>query len=41
MQIIVNLMVDNDWQRSAGLGLQNDQAVGHLKIDYLRVYRTK
>ena len=39
MQIILDLMVDNNWQRSWGVGLADDTLVRQLEVDYLRVYQ--
>ena len=39
MQIILHLMVDNDWQRDWGLTLQDLNQTAQLEVDYLRVYQ--
>jgi hypothetical protein len=39
MQIILHMMVDNDWERSAGLTLANQTIQAQLEVDYLRVYQ--
>ncbi len=39
MQIILNVMVDNDWQRSWNIGLDDPTLTDQLEVDYLRVYQ--
>ena len=39
MQIILNMMVDNQWERDWGLTLANQSTVSQLEVDYLRVYQ--
>jgi Glycosyl hydrolases family 16 len=39
MQIILHLMVDNDWQRKWNLGLQDPTLVRQLEVDYIRVFQ--
>ncbi|WP_027345090.1 family 16 glycosylhydrolase [Hamadaea tsunoensis] len=39
MQIILNLMVDVDWQRRWGVGLADPSLTRQLEVDYLRVYQ--
>lgn len=39
MQLILDLMVDNNWQRSWSEGLQDPSLVRQLEVDYLRVYQ--
>jgi len=39
MQIILDLMVDNNWQRSWGKGLTDPTLTRQLEVDYLRVYQ--
>ena len=39
MQIILDLMVDNNWQRSWGEGLVDPSLTRQLEVDYLRVYQ--
>lgn len=39
MQIILHMMVDNDWERSWGLTLANLGLISQLEVDYLRVYQ--
>lgn len=39
MQIILHLMVDNQWQRQWNVGLDNPRLVRQLEVDYLRVYQ--
>jgi len=39
MEIILNLMVDVDWQRNVGLGLRNNNASASLDVDYLKVWQ--
>lgn len=41
MQIILNLMVDVDWQRDWKVGLTDPTATAQLEVDYLRVYQAK
>ena len=39
MQIILHMMVDNNWERSWGLTLANQSISSQLEVDYLRVYQ--
>ncbi|HSX16126.1 MAG TPA: glycoside hydrolase family 16 protein [Candidatus Saccharimonadales bacterium] len=39
MQIILDLMVDNNWQRSWNEGLTDPTLTRQLEVDYLRVYQ--
>ena len=39
MVVMIDLMVDTDWQRNVKLGLSNQQAVDELQVDYLKVWR--
>jgi Glycosyl hydrolases family 16 len=39
MQIILHMMVDNNWQRSWGLTLANLGLKAQLEVNYLRVYQ--
>jgi hypothetical protein len=39
MQIILHMMVDNNWQRSWNVGLQDSNLVRQLEVDYIRVYQ--
>lgn len=39
MQIILHMMVDNDWQREWNVGLADPTLTRHLEVDYLRVYQ--
>jgi beta-glucanase (GH16 family) len=39
MQIIEHMMVDNDWQRSWGVGLKDPTLSRQLEVDYLRVWQ--
>ena len=41
MQIILNLMVDNKWERDAALVLPSQTATDRLQVDYLRVWQAK
>ncbi len=41
MQIILDVMVDNDWQRDVNLVLPSQTAVDRLDVDYLRVWQAK
>jgi beta-glucanase (GH16 family) len=41
MQLILHMMVDNDWQRSWQVGLQDPTLVRQLEVDYIRVYQQK
>jgi len=40
MQLILHMMVDNDWQRRWNVGLQDPTLVRQLEVDYIRVYQT-
>jgi hypothetical protein len=39
MQLILNMMVDNDWQRRWNVGLTDPTLVRQLEVDYIRVYQ--
>jgi hypothetical protein len=39
MQIILHMMVDNNWQRQWNVGLTDPTLVRQLEVDYLRVYQ--
>jgi beta-glucanase (GH16 family) len=39
MQIILHMMVDNNWERSWGLTLPSLDLTRQLEVDYLRVYQ--
>lgn len=39
MQLILHMMVDNSWQRSWNVGLQDPTLVRQLEVDYIRVYQ--
>ena len=39
MQIILHMMVDNDWQRRWNVGLADPTLTRQLEVDYLRVYQ--
>jgi beta-glucanase (GH16 family) len=39
MELILNLMVDVDWQRSVGLGLVDPTARATLSVDHIRVWQ--
>jgi hypothetical protein len=39
MQLILNLMVDNNWQRGWNVGLTDPTLTRQLEVDYLRVYQ--
>jgi beta-glucanase (GH16 family) len=39
MQIILHMMVDNDWQRQWNVGLADPTLTRQLEVDYLRVYQ--
>ena len=41
MQIILDLMVDNNWQRAANLVLPAQTVTDRLDVDYLRVWQAK
>jgi beta-glucanase (GH16 family) len=41
MQIIIDLMVDHQWQRDWGVTLQDQTLTRQLELDYLRVYQLK
>jgi beta-glucanase (GH16 family) len=41
MQLILHMMVDNDWQRSWNVGLQDPTLSRALEVDYIRVYQQK
>jgi len=39
MQLIMHMMVDNDWQRSWNVGLTDPTLTRQLEVDYIRVYQ--
>jgi hypothetical protein len=39
MQLILHMMVDNDWQREWSVGLADPTLVRQLEVDYIRVYQ--
>jgi beta-glucanase (GH16 family) len=39
MQIILHMMVDNEWQRRWNVGLTDPSLTRQLEVDYLRVYQ--
>lgn len=39
MQIILNVMVDNNWERSIGKGLLDPTLTRQLDVDYIRVFQ--
>jgi beta-glucanase (GH16 family) len=39
MQLILNMMIDNNWERDAGSVLANQTLVNQLEVDYIRVYQ--
>jgi beta-glucanase (GH16 family) len=39
MQLILNMMVDNDWQRQWNVGLADPTLTRQLQVDYIRVYQ--
>jgi hypothetical protein len=39
MQLILHMMVDNTWQRSWNVGLQDPTLTRQLEVDYIRVYQ--
>lgn len=41
MQIILDVMVDNSWQRSWNKGLLDSTLVRHLDVDYIRVFQQR
>ncbi len=41
MQIILDVMVDNTWQRSWNVGLLDSTLVRDLAVDYLRVFQQR
>jgi beta-glucanase (GH16 family) len=41
MQLILHMMVDNDWQRRWNVGLIDPTLVRQLEVDYIRVYQEK
>jgi hypothetical protein len=41
MQLILHMMIDNDWERDAHSVLANQTLVSQLEVDYIRVYQQK
>ncbi|WP_433609040.1 glycoside hydrolase family 16 protein [Dactylosporangium sp. CA-139114] len=39
MQLLMHMMVDNDWQRGWGVGLTDPSLTRQLEVDYIRVYQ--
>ena len=39
MQLILHMMIDNEWERDAGSVLANQTLVNELDVDYIRVYQ--
>jgi hypothetical protein len=39
MQILMHMMVDNDWQRQWNVGLTDPTLTRQLEVDYIRVYQ--
>jgi beta-glucanase (GH16 family) len=39
MQLILHMMVDNDWQRKWNVGLVDPTLVRQLEVDYIRIYQ--
>ncbi len=39
MQLIVTMMIDNEWERNEGSVLSSPRLVDQLEIDYIRVYQ--
>jgi beta-glucanase (GH16 family) len=39
MQIILDLMVDTNWERDVNSVLPNQSLVGQLDVDYIRIYQ--
>jgi hypothetical protein len=39
MQIILRMMVDNDWQRNWNVSLKDPTLTRQLEVDYIRVYQ--
>jgi beta-glucanase (GH16 family) len=41
MQLILHMMVDNDWQRRWDVGLEDPTLTRQLEVDYIRVYQQR
>jgi hypothetical protein len=41
MQLILHMMVDNNWQRQWNVGLADPTLVRQLEVDYIRVYQQR
>jgi len=39
MQLILHMMIDNQWERDWGSVLMNQTLVRQLEVDYIRIYR--
>jgi beta-glucanase (GH16 family) len=39
MQLILHMMIDNNWERDAGSVLTDQAIVDQLEVDYIRVYQ--
>ncbi len=41
MQIILDVMVDNSWQRAWNVGLLDSTLTRQLDVDYIRVFQQR
>ncbi len=41
MQLILNMMIDNSWERDAKSVLEKQDMVGELEVDYIRVFQQR
>jgi beta-glucanase (GH16 family) len=41
MQLILHMMIDNQWERDAGLVLPSQTLVRQLEVDYIRIYQQR
>ena len=41
MELILNLMVDVDWQRQTGVGLVDPSLSATLEVDYVKVWQRR
>jgi beta-glucanase (GH16 family) len=39
MQLLIHMMVDNDWQRRWNVGLTDPTLTRQLEVDYIRIYQ--
>jgi beta-glucanase (GH16 family) len=39
LELILNLMVDVDWQRNVGIGLEDPESSADLRVDYVKVWQ--